>query len=77
MTLDDYKAECQTMVNGIPPGAGAMPEFFMIIRLNKLYELALDGTENESKECLDHWSSLPVEERLKQEVLSQWERSKE
>jgi hypothetical protein len=64
------------MLNGIPPGTGAMADFFTVIRLNKLYELALDGTESESKECLDHWSSLPVEERLKQEVIVDWERSK-
>jgi hypothetical protein len=28
-----------------------------------------DDIEEESKECLDHWMLLPVEERLKAHVL--------
>jgi hypothetical protein len=76
MTLDEYKAECETMLNGIPPGTGTMSDVFMILRLNKLYELANEGTEEERRQCLEHWHSLPCADKLKLEVR-QWDRSKE
>jgi hypothetical protein len=76
VTLEDYKLECAQMLNDAPSGQGPMPDFFMIIRLHMLYRLAMKGTETERKQCLEHWLTLPVDEKLKKEVKTARERQK-
>jgi hypothetical protein len=71
MTLDDYIEECAVMLAGAPRSSGALADFFTSIRLHKLFNLALNGSEAEQRGCIAHWWLLPVEERLKREVASQ------
>jgi hypothetical protein len=77
MTITDYREECEATLDGIPPRSNAMDDYFMILRLNELYRLATEGSKEESRECLKHWLSLPVEEGLKREVIEAWKRKKQ
>jgi hypothetical protein len=75
MTLDEYKKRCADRLAAprstvpLPKGAEDLADLDIALALFSLYKLAFKGTEAESKECLDHWMSLPVDERLKAKVL--------
>jgi hypothetical protein len=75
MTLDEYKEKCATLLTAprrtvpLPAGSEYIADLDILLPLFSLYKLALKGTEEESKACLDHWMSLPVEERFKTHVL--------
>jgi hypothetical protein len=63
MTLDEYKEECTARLAALPPNCAEDHSDIVLGQLFWLYKLALKGTEEESKECLAHWMSLPVDER--------------
>jgi hypothetical protein len=69
VTLDEYKeVYADRLATPLPEGDEYLIDL-VLAPLFYLYQLALKGTEQESKECLAHWMSLPVEERLKTQVL--------
>jgi hypothetical protein len=68
MTLDVYKQECTAMLNSIPPGSGAMADFFMTIRLNKLYELALNSTRAKTQPANAISTTKPFTARLRKPI---------
>jgi hypothetical protein len=73
MTYDEYIEHCTAILKIFPYGGGDRPDYLLLMPLRHLYEVALVGP----KECLDYWWSLPLEDRLKREVLRELERQKQ
>jgi len=69
MTLDEYKQICTEMVEHNPPEPSSLPKYFLLMRLSWLYELAADVPFEKSEPFFNHWWSLPVEQRFKEEIL--------
>jgi hypothetical protein len=73
MTYDDYIEHCTAILKTFPYGGGTTPDSLLMMTLRHLYAVALVGP----KECLDYWWSLPLEDRLKREVIRELERQKQ
>jgi len=84
MTLNDYRQTCAEVLQGLPLELCAGQEIFIpdawpegdrltLLRLHTLYEMAAiheTAADDEPMLFFDHWWSLPVEDRLKWEVLN-------
>jgi hypothetical protein len=69
MTLEAYKKECAQMLDSVSRQAGDQGEPLRLMFMQVLYELAATVPFEEREPFFDHWWSLPVDDRLKREVL--------